>query len=89
MIKEVTTFYSNKTKNDRILWKLYHTIKGIVEDPSLKKSVEQYDAKLAVFSDLREAFGTTPKLVSNGLTKMKEITSYREHKKSKMLFINS
>ena len=83
MIKEVTTFYSNKTKNDRIIWKLYHVIKDVVEDPSLKKSVEQYDAKLAVFSDLREAFGTTPKSVSNGLTKMKEITSYREHKKIK------
>jgi hypothetical protein len=83
MIKEVTTFYSNKTKNDRIIWKLYHMIKGVVEDPSLKKSVEQYDVKLAVFSDLREAFGTTPKSVSNGLTKMKEITSYREHKKIK------
>ncbi|MBL7203133.1 MAG: transposase [Desulfobacteraceae bacterium] len=83
MIKEVTTFYSNKTKNDRIIWKLYHVIKGVVEDPCLKKSVEQYDVKLAVFSDLREAFGTTPKSVSNGLTKMKEITSYREHKKIK------
>ncbi len=58
-------------------------IKGVVEDPSLKKSVEQYDVKLAVFSDLREAFGTTPKSVNNGLTKMKDITSYREHKKIK------
>ena len=83
MIKEVTTFYSNKTKNDRIIWKLYHMIKGVVEDPSLKKSVEQYEVKLAVFSDLREAFGTTPKSVNNGLTKMKEITSYKEHKRIK------
>ena len=83
MIKEVTTFYSNKTKNDRIIWKLYHVIKGVVEDPSLKKSVEQYDVKLAVFSDLREAFGTTPKSVNNGLTKMKETTSSKEHKKIK------
>jgi len=83
MIKEVTTFYSHKTNNDRIIWKLYHTIKDVVEDPSLKKIVEQYDAKLAVFSDLREAFGTTPKSVNNGLTKMKETTSYKEHKKIK------
>jgi hypothetical protein len=83
MIKQVTTFYSSKTKNDRIIWKLYHVIKDVVEDSSLEKSVEQYSAKLAVFSNLREAFGTTPKSVSNGLTKMKEITSYREHRRIK------
>jgi hypothetical protein len=82
-IKEVQSFYSNKTKNDRIVWKLYHTIKGVVEDPALKKIVDQYEVKLAVFSDLREAFGTTPKSVNNGLTQMKELTSHREHQKIK------
>lgn len=82
-ITEVQSFYSNKTKNDRIVWKLYHTIKGVVEDPSLKKIIEQYKIKLAVFSDLREAFGTTPKSVNNGLTQMKELTSQREHRKIK------
>jgi hypothetical protein len=61
----------------------YHTIKGVVEDPSLKELVEQYEIKLAVFSDLREAFGTTPKSVNNGLTQMKELTSHREHQKIK------
>lgn len=83
MIKEITAFYSNKTKNDRIIWKLYHKIKGVVEDPSVKKTVEQYEVKLAVFSDVREAFGTTPKSVNNGLTQMKELTSHREHQKIK------
>ena len=82
-IKEVQCFYSNKTKNDRIVWKLYHTIKGVVEDPFLKKIVEQYEVKLAIFSDLREAFGTTPKSVNNGLTQMKEFTSHREHQEIK------
>jgi len=82
-IKGVPDFYSSKTKDDRIVWKLYHTIKDIVEDPSLKKIVEQYEAKLAVFSELREAFGTTPKSVNNGLTKMKEVTTYKEHRKIK------
>jgi len=82
-IKEVQSLYSNKNKNDRIVWKLYHAIKGVVEDPSLKKIVAQYEIKLAVFSDLREAFGTTPKSVNNGLTQMKERTSHREHQKIK------
>jgi hypothetical protein len=82
-IKEVQGFYSYKAKNDRIVWNLYHTIKGVVEDPSLKKIVEQYQIKLAVFSDLREAFGTTPKSVNNGLTQMKEITSHKEHQEIK------
>jgi hypothetical protein len=82
-IKDVQSFYSSKTKNDRIIWKLYHTIKDIVEDPSLKKTVGQYEVKLAVFSELREAFGTTPKSVNNGLTQMKEVTTYREHRKIK------
>jgi hypothetical protein len=84
MIKEITLFYSNKTKNDRIIWKLYHMIKGVVEDPSVKKIVDQYEVKLAVFSDAREAFGTTPKSVNNGLTQMKELTSHREHQKIKI-----
>ena len=83
MIKEVTTFYSNKTKNDKIIWKLYHMIKGVVEDSSLQKIVDEYKVKLSVFSDLREAFGTTPKSVNNGLTQMKETSSYREHEEIK------
>jgi len=83
MIKEVITFYSNKTKNDRIIWKLYHMIKGVVEDSSLQKIGDQYKVKLAVFSDLREAFGTIPKSVNNGLTQMKETTSHREHQEIK------
>jgi hypothetical protein len=82
-IKKVQGFYSSKTKDDRIVWKLYHVIKGVVEDPAVKKIVELYEIKLAVFSDLREAFGTTPKSVNNGLTQMKEITSHREHQKIK------
>lgn len=83
MIKKVTMFYSKKTKNDRIVWKLYHLIKGVVEDAALKKVVEQYETKLSVFSNLREAFGTIPKSVNNGLTQMKEIASHKEHKKIK------
>jgi len=83
MIKEVTNFYSNKTKNDKIIWKLYHMIKSVVKDSSLQKIVDQYEVKLSVFSDLREAFGTTPKPVNNGLTQMKETTSHREHQEIK------
>jgi len=58
-------------------------IKGVVEDSSLQKIVDQYEVKLSVFSDLREAFGTTPKSVNNGLTQMKETTSHREHQEIK------
>ena len=83
MIKEVTTFYSKTTKNDRIVWKLYHMIKDVVEDAALKKTVAKYEIKLSVFSDLREAFGTIPKSVNNGLTQMKEPASHKEHKKIK------
>ena len=35
MIKEVNTFYSKTTKNDKIIWKLYHRIKGVCEDYSV------------------------------------------------------
>lgn len=83
MIKEVTTFYSRKTKNDKIIWKLYHSIKGVAEDSSLREIADQYREKLAVFSDLREAFGTAPKSVNNGLTQMKETASNGEHQKIK------
>ena len=83
MIKEVTSFYSKTTQNDRIVWKLYHMIKDVVEDAALKKTVAQYEIKLSVFSDLREAFGTIPRSVNNGLTQMKKLTSHKEHKKIK------
>ncbi|MBC8317048.1 MAG: transposase [Desulfobulbaceae bacterium] len=83
MIEEVTPRYSHDSQNDRAVWKLYHTIRGVVEDRSLRKTVEQYQAKLEVFSDLREAFGTTPRSVNNGLTQTKELTSLREHQKIK------
>jgi hypothetical protein len=83
IIEEVIPCYSYDSENDRALWKLYHMIRAVVENRSLRKTVEQYQIKLAVFTDLREAFGTVPRSVNNGLTQTKELTSLREHKKIK------
>lgn len=91
MIKEVSTFYSKTTKNDKIIWKLYHRIKEVCEDSSLRKIADQYEEKITVFSELRKAFGTMPKSVNNGLTQMKGTASRGEHRKIKkavMRFLN-
>lgn len=88
MIEEVTPLYSAKNKNDKIIWKLYHTIKEIVEDIPLKETVNVYKEKLSVFSDLREALGTAPESVNNGLTQMEETSSPQELLKIKRAVVN-
>ena len=72
LIKKVIPFYSIKNKNHNILWKLYHEIKEIVESSALEKKIKQYEIKHSVFSQLRDALGTVPRDVNNGLCQMKE-----------------
>lgn len=72
LIKKVIPFYSIKNKNRNILWKLYHEIKEIVESSALEKKIKQYEIKHSVFSQLRDALGTVPRDVNNGLCQMKE-----------------
>jgi hypothetical protein len=80
LIKEVIPLYSIKNKNRNIIWKLYHQIKEIVENSALEKKVEKYEIKLAVFSQLRDALGTVPRNVNNGLSQMKETGTHKELK---------
>jgi hypothetical protein len=80
LIKEVIPLYSIKNKNRNIIWKLYHQIKEIVENSALEKKVEKYEIKLAVFSQLRDALGTVPRNVNNGLRQMKETGTHKELK---------
>jgi hypothetical protein len=80
IIKEITPLYSTRNKNKKIIWKLYHLIKDIVENTTLEKKVEQYEIKLVVFSELREALGTVPENVKNGLSQMNETSTHKELK---------
>ena len=80
LIKEVIPLYSIKNKNRNIIWKLYHQIKEFVENSALEKKVEKYEIKLAVFSQLRDALGTVPRNVNNGLSQMKDTGSHKELK---------
>jgi len=88
LIKEVIPFYSIKNKNRNIIWKLYHEIKEIVENSALEKKVKQYEIKLAVFSQLRDALGTVPRDVNNGLCQMKETGTHTELKTIKRAVAN-
>ncbi len=78
--EEVTPLYSIKNKNKKIIWKLYHLIKDIVENASLEKKVKLYETKLSAFSELREALGTVPENVKNGLCRMNETGTHKELK---------
>lgn len=80
IIKEVTPLYSIRNKNNKKVWKLYHLVKEIVENVALGKKMKQYKTKLAVFSELREALGTVPENVKNGLCQMNETGSHKELK---------
>jgi hypothetical protein len=80
LIKEVVPLYSIKNKNRNIIWKLYHEIKEIVENSTLQKKIKKYEIKLAVFSKLRDALGTVPRNVNNGLSQMKETGTHKELK---------
>lgn len=78
IIRKVSPFYSIKNKNRNILWKLYHEIKEIVENSALEKIIKQYEIKHSVFSQLRDALGTVPRDVNNGLCQMKETGTHTE-----------
>ncbi len=78
--EEVTPLYSIKNKNKKIIWKLYHLIKDIVENATLEKKMKLYETKLSVFSELRQALGTVPENVKNGLCQMKETGTHKELK---------
>lgn len=80
ILKEVSSFYSTTNKNQKTIWKLYHLIRDIVENSTLDKKVQQYEVKLTVFSELREALGTAPENVKNGLSLMKETGGHKELK---------
>ena len=88
LIKEVIPFYSIKNKNRNILWKLYHEIKEIVENSVLEKKMQQYEIKLSVFLQLRDALGTVPRNVNNGLCQMKETGTHAELKAIKTAAAN-
>lgn len=88
LIKEVIPFYSIKNKNRNILWKLYHEIKEIVENSALEKKIKKYEIKLSVFSQLRDALGTVPRNVNNGLCRMKETGTRTELKAIKRAVAN-
>jgi len=83
MLKQVSSFYSTTNRNRKTIWKLYHLIKDIVENSTLEKKVQQYEVKLTVFSELREALGTAPENVKNGLSLMKESGGHKELKMMK------
>ena len=80
IIKDVTLLYSISNKNKKMIWKLYHLVKDIVENAPLEKKIKQYEKKLIVFSDLREALGTVPENVKNGLGQMNETGTPKEFK---------
>jgi len=80
LIKKVIPLYSIKNKHRNIVWKLYHEIKEIVENSVLEKKIKQYEIKLTVFSQLRDALGTVPHNVNNGLSQMKETGTQKELK---------
>jgi len=78
IIKKVSPLYSLTNKNRNILWKLYHELKELVENSALGKTIERYEIKHAVFSQLRDALGTVPRNVNNGLCQMKETGTHAE-----------
>ena len=79
IIQDAVVKYSTKSKNNKLVWKLYHMLKGIVKNSSIKLYEKTYEIKLAEFSNLRDAFGTVPKDVKNGLCKIKDtVSSFKE-----------
>ena len=83
LLDKVKTYYPPTTDNDASVWKLYHIIKTIIDDSTLKKTVAQYKAKLAVFSQLRKALGVAPQSTRKGLRQTQTSASSRELKKIK------
>lgn len=83
IIENVRPLYSVNHKTFKAIRKLYHVIKEVIDNSSVQKIVERYEAKVSVFSKLRQAFGTTPDSVNNGLTHMKQTTTVQEVEKIK------
>jgi uncharacterized protein YbaR (Trm112 family) len=81
LLNEVKAYYSTKTDNDAVVWKLYHLIQTPISNLGLKSTVAQYKIKLAVFSDLRQALGVAPESTNNGLRQNDETTSCQELRK--------
>lgn len=78
LLNKVKTYYSIKTENDAIIWKLYHLFQKIVADSALKKAVAQYKTKLEIFQELRQALGVAPESTNKGLRQNDEATSNEE-----------
>jgi hypothetical protein len=72
LLKQVTNYYSTRTDNDRLIWKLYHAILPITKDKQLKRTVALYQKKREVFNQLRKAFAVAPIINSNGLRQRQE-----------------
>lgn len=83
LLDDVKTYYRPTTNNDARVWQLYHLIKTVIDDSTLKKTVAQYKAKLAVFTELRTALGVAPKSTTKGLRQNSQYGSSRELKKIK------
>lgn len=84
IIDEVKAYYPALTENDRVLWKLYHLIDKLVGDKALRKTVERYRTKLAVFSDLRYALADGPEKIKNGLAQTGKVDSLEQLQKIKV-----
>ena len=78
LIKAATDYYPAKSKNDAVIWKLYHLIERVVNDASLKSIVAAYKAKVSLFAELRRALAIAPEPAHNGLTQMSTISSIQE-----------
>lgn len=78
ILENIRSLYSVNNKSVRAIHKLYHVIKEVVDDSSVRKTVERYEAKVSVFTELRQAFGTTPDSVNNGLNHMKQTATLQE-----------
>ena len=78
IIENIRPLYTVNNKSIRAIRKLYHLIKEVIDNSSLQKIVERYKTKVSIFSELRQAFGTTPDSVNNGLNNMKETTTVQE-----------
>jgi len=92
IMTESGSLYSANNKSFKTYRKLYHLIKEVIDNSSLRKTVERYKTKVSIFSDLRKAFGSTPDSVNNGLTQTKQTVTVEEIeqiKKSVQKFITN
>jgi hypothetical protein len=83
LIAQIKPYYPALSENDRIIWQLYHLTDKIVSDAALKTTVNSYQSKLSVFSELRKALRIAQEQVHNGLTQTNEISSLQELQKIK------